>query len=427
MKKSFFLIGFILFCKFSFSQWQQKEFVIGTFADPRITYENNFIKDSLSYVKAKNAYINLLTGPQFYMGARDFSMMDRTLKLAEKFDMHLIVIDSRFKIADSSFNEDTALKIISHFKSLNSKAFEGYYIYGEAAQKHIKQITQWANFFKKKDPEHLVYYYLLPRYAFKSANEYESYVNAFSSNKATDVLAYDFYPFSKNGKIVNSYFYNLDLISKKAGNKPFWYYVLANSTPYYNDPTEYELNFSAFCPIAYGGKGIIYFTYETIPEKYNLKFGDALIDKNGNPTKKYAVVKKINEYISKVIGPVIMNSTRVATFHNTARSDDETLNKSQVVDSNFLKISNPNILVGVFKSKINSSRYLLLVNKRNDTLPDLKISIRGNLAQSVKIYPRANELNGSLSPKPVPAKFNSGKTSFIINHLLPGEAILLQY
>lgn len=411
----------------TFSQWKQNEFVIGTFADPRLSYDNNYVKDSISFAKAKNAYFNLLTGPQYYIGSRDFSLMDRTLKIAEKFNMKLLVIDSRMRILEPWFNEDSAMKVISHFKSLNSKAFAGYYIMGEALEKNASQLLRWVDFFKQNDPTHIVYYYLRPRNGFNSASEYESYVNNFAFNKSTDVLAYNNYPFSKNGSILNIYFYNLDLISKKAGKKPFWFYVLANSTPYYTDPTEYQLNFCAFCPIAYGAKGIIYFTYETIPEKYDLKYGDAIIDKNGNATKKYATVKKINQYISQIIGPVIMNSTRTGTFHNSIKSDDETLNASQLLNPRFLKIDNPNILVGVFKSKTSPSRYLLLVNKKNDTLPVVNIFLKGNFTQSLKVYPRMNELNGSINLKSVQAKSVSGKTGFTINDFLPGEAILFSY
>src|SRR5438128_1961079 len=108
MKNVLLIIGMIIFHCTSFGQWKQDEFVIGTFADPRMSYDNNDRTDSLSFAKAKNAYINLLTGPQYYMATRDFRGMDRTLKQAEKFNMKLLVIDSRMRIIDSSFNEDTA-------------------------------------------------------------------------------------------------------------------------------------------------------------------------------------------------------------------------------------------------------------------------------------------------------------------------------
>ena len=430
LKYILFTICLILFCSPLFCQWKQNEFVIGTFADPRISRDNNFMKDSLSFIKAKNAYFNLLTGPQYYIGARDFSLMDRTLKLAEKFNMHLLVIDSRMRIADASFNEDTALKIISHFKSLNSKAFEGYYIMGEVPAKYVSQIQRWAAFFKKNDPDKLVYYYLLPDYAFSSRTEYEKYVNDLSSVAVnSDVIAYDFYPFNKKGNIVNSYFYNLNLISKKAGNRPFWSYVLSTSTPNYTDPTEYQLNFSTFCPLAYGAKGIIYFTYETIPETEKVKFGDAIIDKNGNPTKKYAIVKTINQYVSKVIGPMIMNSVKIGTFHTSEKSADEQLSKSQILNlnSNFLRINNSNILVGIFKSKTSSSRYLLLVNKKNDSLKNVLLSLNGNFKNKVKIYPRMNQFNGTVITTTLNTKLSSGKTICSVGNFVPGEAVLIEF
>jgi hypothetical protein len=387
------------------------------------------MKDSLSFIKAKNAYFNLLTGPQYYLGARDFSLMDRTLKLAEKFNMHLLVIDSRMRIADASFNEDTALKIISHFKSLNSKAFEGYYIMGEVPAKYVSQIQRWAAFFKKNDPDKLTYYYLLPAYAFSSRNDYENYVTNLSSVNTSDVIAYDFYPFNKNGSIVNSYFYNLELISKKAGKRPFWSYVLSTSTPNYTNPTEYQLNFSVFCALAYGAKGIIYFTYETIPETEGVKFGDAIIDKNGNPTKKYTTVKTINRYVSNVIGPMIMNSTKIGTFHTAEKSANEQLSKSQILNlnSNFLRINNSSILVGIFKSKTSSSRYLLLVNKKNDSLNNVLLSLNGNFTDKVKIYPRMNQFTGAVTTTTLSTKLSFGKTICSVGNFAPGEAVLIEF
>jgi Beta-galactosidase len=421
VKHTFFIIFLLSLSFVSFSQWKQKEFVIGTFADPRISPDNNFKKDSLSFALAKNAHINLLTGPQYYMGSKDFSMMDRTLKLAEKFDMKLLVIDSRMRIIDSSFNEDTALKIISHFKSLNSKAFAGYYLIGEVPQKYAAQVKKWASFFKKNDPDKLAYYYLLPRYAFNSRKEYEDYLNSLLGG---DVVAYDCYPFSKNGTLVNSYFYNLNIIRKKAGDTPIWCYVLSTSTPNYSDPTDYQLYFSAFCPIAYGAKGIIYFTYETIPEKYGGKFGDAIIDKNGNPTRKYQTVKNIDEYISKVIGPVVMSSKNVGVYNVSENSDN-----NQQSNSNFIpvKIDNASILAGEFKSNVTSARYLLLVNKANAAINNLNIALSGNFVNTLEQFPRINQMNANLAPEKINAKSVSGQTTFEVNRIMPGEAILLQF
>jgi hypothetical protein len=433
VKKALVLISIVFTVYSSHAQWKQKQFVIGTFADPRITYENNFKKDSISFALAKNAYINLLTGPQYYMGARDFSMMDRTLKLAEKFGMKLLVIDSRLRITDPSFDERTAKMIIDHFDSLNSKAFEGYYFGGEFPQKNAKTVNQWTAYFKKNDPDKLAYSYLLPHYAFSSKSKYEAYLNDFLNRKSKagipDVIAYDYYPFAKNGKILDSYFYNLELIREKAGSRPFWAYVLSTPTPNYADPTEYQLNFSTFCPIAYGARGIIYFTYETIPERYNLKYGDAIIDKYGNPTKKYYIVKGINEYIATTLGPVVMNSKYIGTFHATQATENETVTTSKVAGANALvqNISNENIMAGVFKSISSNERYIIFVNKKNAILSDIDITIKGNCVSTLKQYSRMGTKKGAVTKESIPANYRDGSTKFKIASMNPGEAILFEF
>src|ERR1700759_197620 len=89
------IIILLVFChQVGYSQWYNEKFQIGSFADPRVSRDNNLAKDSVSFTKFKEARFNLLSGPQFYNGAQDFSLMDRTLGLAAKYNLHLMVIDS---------------------------------------------------------------------------------------------------------------------------------------------------------------------------------------------------------------------------------------------------------------------------------------------------------------------------------------------
>src|ERR1700749_3041335 len=95
------IFAFSSICPAAYSQWYQKQFVIGTFADPRIygiTRQVDPAKDTLSYTLAKKAYINLLSGPQFYNGAQDFTLMDKTLDFASKYGMHVMVVDSKMQV-----------------------------------------------------------------------------------------------------------------------------------------------------------------------------------------------------------------------------------------------------------------------------------------------------------------------------------------
>lgn len=375
------------------AQWKQKEFIIGSYADPRLSYNNDYRKDSTSYAFARNASLNMLSGPQYYIGSKDFSLMDRTLKMAEKFGLKLLVIDSRLKILDSSFNKDTALKIIDHFKYLNSKAFLGYYFGGEFDEKQVEQVKKWVRFFKQNNPGKLAYYYLLPCYGFKTHATYEKYLESYlidkNKNNLCDVVAYDFYPFSKNHQNIQSYFYNLSIIKQMAGERPFWCYVLTTSTPYYNTPSEYELNFSIFCPLIYGAKGIIYFTYETIPEHYGLKYGEGLINKNSFLTPKYLYIQKINRFLKDVIGPIIMTSENLGVYHTSNQLYNEELEKeNQITDKALLisDIQNPFMAAGVFKSNQNKNEYnLLLINKSADTQKGVTVILKGNFTNKISL------------------------------------------
>src|ERR1700692_4245966 len=127
-------IVLLLLGKTGYSQWYEKKFVIGSFSDPRVSRDNDPVKDSISFAKAKAVGINLLTGPQFFNGGPGFNLMDRTLTLASKFGMHVMVIDSKLLINKDDFSGQDADNILAHFKSLDPQkraAIGGYSVGGE--------------------------------------------------------------------------------------------------------------------------------------------------------------------------------------------------------------------------------------------------------------------------------------------------------
>lgn len=199
------LFAFILAYNTGHAQWYKEKFVIGTFADPRIfgvTRNVDDAKDTLSYKLAKGAYINLLTGPQFYNGAQDFSLMDKTLGLASTYGMHVMAIDSKLQVTTDKFSDQDAQNVLAHFKSLDPKrreALGGYSFGGEFPITKAGQVKKWAGFYNNNDTDRPAYTYLLPCYGFKTRAEYEQYLDAYlsESNSAQKlkIVAYDYYPF----------------------------------------------------------------------------------------------------------------------------------------------------------------------------------------------------------------------------------------
>jgi hypothetical protein len=421
-----------------FAQWKQNEFIIGTFADPRLSGEGSRLKDSISFKQAADAGFNLLSGPQFYLGGRDFTMMNRTLDLAYEFGFKLFVIDHRLKVSNDSFSKAKADTIINYFKNVNlarQQALYGYYFGGEFPVKDSEKVLNWLAYFKNKDSDRLPYYYLLPVIAFKSRGEYEYYLDTYLNNKNVkkrpEVVSYDYYPFKKDGSVRSDYFYNLRIVKNKAGKRPFWCYILTTQHGNYPDPDAYQLAFSAFCPIAYGSKGLLYFSYETIPGRYGGDYKDAIIGRNGKPTVKYEIVKNINNYIKNIIGPVVMTSKYIGTYHMSSQPTKEIFDEKNLVNKKtpYVKsISNDNIMVGIFQSSIRrGDKYLFFVNKSATSLNNVKVSLNGNFAQRIFAMPGMNSHSGENKSIPLDGDFYSSTnlTDFYIS-LSPGEGKMIE-
>ena len=67
-------------------------------------------------------------------------------------------------------------------------------------------------------------------------------------------------------------------------------------------PNESELMWQANVSLAYGAKGIQYFTYWTpdVSSDASIQFGEALVSKGGTLTPLYYSAKNVNRYLSVV-------------------------------------------------------------------------------------------------------------------------------
>jgi len=157
--------------------------------------------------------------------------------------------------------------------------------------------------------------------------------------------------------------------------------------------TEEKLKYSAFAPLIYGAKGIIWFTYDTPcnPKNNNCLTDtltgwvdkDAILDYKGNKTEKYEQVKNINAQL-KAMGPVLIKLNWLETVHGSDINNFDinhtisvwlennlpTVNDATPVLSD-IGIINPsgapfenekNIAVGIFNES-QGADYLLVFNK----------------------------------------------------------------
>lgn len=420
----------------------QSEFIIGTFVDPVLSTNTDITNkllvktDSISFQIAKDAYFNLLTGNQNDAIYSSEAHADYALYIASKVGLKYLIRDKRF-IENAVFCSAAAAEVVKHYKGLDParrNAFSGYNVIDEQRPADASNVKQWLSYFKKNDPGKLAYINLWPDFGFDSKDKYEKYLDEYLFDRdeanTPEVVCYDHYPF--HPKDSRNYFYNLFIIRKKAGDKPFWCYPLSSMHLNYIDPDENYLRFRVFCPIAYGAKGIIYFTYEHVKQP---DYKSEIVN-NGVRGERYYIVKTINRYVTDIIAPVVMNSKNLGTFHksNSCNPTGELLAEEQMLNAGtplFADLFGHSLMAGVFKDNLSSTKYYgLVVNKSFIKIKNVKIILKGgDYGNKISVSPSVEGYDGVPSySKPDSEEYNprANETEIYINSLIGGEGRILK-
>ncbi len=117
----------------------------------------------------------------------------------------------------------------------------------------------------------------------------------------------------EGGGLRSLYFPNLEAIraaSLQTGI-PFWNIVLSNSHFNYAEPSMAGLRFQMYTTLAYGGRGISYFTYFA-PDVGNYRL--APVDQVGARTPTWDLLRQVNRQIH-CLGPIYLHLKSVNVFH----------------------------------------------------------------------------------------------------------------
>ena len=139
---------------------------------------------------------------------------------------------------------------------------------------------------------------------------YEQYVKEYIDKVNPAFFSYDYYPLhGAFPNITENYFRNMALIRNRTKDRgiPFWVFIQTCSYGRnVRTPTKEEIFWQVNTALAYGAKGIQYFTYWTPPEAD--EFGEGMISRAGVKTDRYAYVQEINHHIH-AIDDILMNAS----------------------------------------------------------------------------------------------------------------------
>lgn len=186
-------------------------------------------------------------------------------------------------------------------KFKNHPANAGYFLQDEPSALYLPSLKDLAEKIESIDNTRFTYINLLPNlfssreYAIES---YEEYVRQFVNNVPLKILSFDYYPIVSNF-IRPSWYNNLEFISSEAkkADIPFWAFALTSAHWDYPVPTIEHLRMQVYSNLAYGAKGIQYFTFWIPVEKE--EFTSAPIDRSGNKTNEYYLLQQMNKEIHR--------------------------------------------------------------------------------------------------------------------------------
>lgn len=293
--------------------WNPREFPIGYWVGPPIPF--NTVE---RYQEIRDSGMSIVTATQ---DPNLPSSMHKMLELGQKTGMKVFVADGRFPI---KLGDDPAARAaakaaidaaIAEYR--NSPALAGYEIMDEPNASMFKGLGEVVAYMREKDPEHPVLINLLPNYASEEqmgTKTYEEHVRRFLEEVRPDILSYDHYFFGEDFERPE-FFPNLEVI-RRLGNEfkvPFWQITQVTQFAVYRNLTESEIRYEAMQTLAYGGKGIRWFTYWT-PSDPSFKWTNAMVNLDGTRTPHYDMVRRVNAEVRR-IGSILLTADSTGVFH----------------------------------------------------------------------------------------------------------------
>jgi len=292
----------------------------------------------------------------------------------------------------------------------------GFFLYDEPQAQMTPGLGEVAEMLRNAMPGAWSYVNLLPNYGTAErmgASTYDAYVQKYMDEVRPPLLSYDNYSLF-NGEMLGRFFTNLATVrsaAQKAGI-PFWNVVLSNTCFSYMEPSDATLSLQAYSTIAYGGRGIEYFTYFS-PKVGNYRL--APVDQFGHRTATWYVLRRLNSQIRE-LAPWLIKLHSTGIYHSAPLPEGA----APVAQSSLIKQVRattlqsppvpPEYLVGEFRDN-DGHPFLVVVNKSLKYSMRYAIDLRDSGRHLVLVSPYTGQL-----------------VSFAgeMNWLAPGQGALLE-
>lgn len=259
----------------------------------------------------------------------------------------------------------------------------------------------------------------------------DSYLDLFAGDDVgAPVLSFDDYPFiAEDLSNAPRYFQGLAVVRDRAAKHsrsnhrmPFWSVIQASRHGIQKTPTMNQIRWQAYVSLAYGAKGIVYWTLA--PWAGDGGWSNTFLEANGTiGSARYDDLKNLNTEIH-VLGPHLMALDPIAAYHVAAHdfvmpSGEGLLSdpsRAYNIVESITGTGSDQAMFGYFKHHVSGEDYLLVVNKDDLDARSFTLNLT-NVADSVVRY---HPTTGN------PVVVGLGTTSFVTGTIPAGGGRLFR-
>ena len=309
-------------------------------------------------------------------------------------------------------------------------ALAGLNLYDEPGRGLFQILKDARQELQNKAPGELPYVNVWPSYAHESVlgtATYEGYLDRYMEVVQPPLLCFDHYPLLSGGGITGDYFYNWATIRRVSLREgvPSWVFIQSvgfdSAYPGFQDrrrPSEAEIRWQVNVSLAYGAKGIQYFTYWTPDSQPDdpLRFGQALIAPDGTQTVLYDYAKKVNAYLG-VMGKALLPLVSESVVH--AREERLPLGAKPFKEDGYVSaVSGSQLILGRFlRPGVPDVRYFFVTNRSLARVAESRLALSRSVRRAYKLDTGTGEFVG-VSPQ------TADRRRYLGLKLAPGEARL---
>ncbi|MFG1910312.1 hypothetical protein [Kribbella sp. NPDC048928] len=286
----------------------------------------------------------------------------------------------------------------------------GFNFYDEPGAGWFATLAKALSISRELAPQLLPYINLLPS---DDATYYRNFVDVVKPS----LISFDRYPLLSEGREDANYFHNWAIVRDAAlhGDIPSWVFIQTLAYNNHREPTAAELLWQVNISLAYGAKGIQYFTYWTPEAARGEGFGPALITVDGQRTSRYYAARQINttwlHQVGRELKPLVSETVEHAgeTPLPNGASGFTPTNLVSGVTGNA-------VVIGTFRSRDTTStdRWLLVSNRSHSARAKAVVALNDQTVGSVAVFQPAHQ-------RYVPQRVGPIQIS-----LAPGAATLLK-